>query len=87
MRKKKISSVKLCQTDMIWYIMEIERIKLIQNFKFRRTRVSGSRLGAEQWSRFRGSSGADISNANTVPIKWTEKDYNWKVRLPGVGYC
>ncbi len=48
--------------------------------------VSGSRLGAEQWSRFRGSSGAGIGNATTVPVKWTEKDYNWKVRLPGVGH-
>ncbi|MHC4085207.1 MAG: outer membrane protein assembly factor BamB family protein [Planctomycetota bacterium] len=48
--------------------------------------VSCSRLGAEEWSRFRGPSGAGISDATTVPVKWTEKDYNWKVKLPGVGH-
>ena len=39
-----------------------------------------------EWSRFRGPNGAGISNATTVPDKWTEKDYNWKVELPGVGH-
>lgn len=38
------------------------------------------------WSRFRGPNGAGISNATTVPIRWTEKDYNWKVELPGLGH-
>ncbi|MCK4292633.1 MAG: PQQ-binding-like beta-propeller repeat protein [Planctomycetes bacterium] len=46
----------------------------------------GPRLGAAEWSRFRGPSGAGISDAATVPVKWTEKDYNWKVKLPGVGH-
>ena len=39
-----------------------------------------------QWSRFRGPNGQGISYAKTIPIKWTEKDYNWKVKLPGVGH-
>jgi outer membrane protein assembly factor BamB len=39
-----------------------------------------------QWSRFRGPNGQGISNAETIPIKWTEKDYNWKVKLPGGGH-
>ncbi|MHC4083625.1 MAG: outer membrane protein assembly factor BamB family protein [Planctomycetota bacterium] len=39
-----------------------------------------------QWTRFRGPNGQGISDAETIPIKWTERDYNWKVKLPGVGY-
>ena len=39
-----------------------------------------------EWSRFRGPNGAGISHATTVPAKWTEQDYNWKVALPGVGH-
>jgi hypothetical protein len=22
----------------------------------------------------------------TVPDKWTERDYNWRVKLPGIGH-
>lgn len=38
------------------------------------------------WTRFRGPNGSGISNAKTVPIRWTEKDYNWKIELPGPGH-
>ena len=38
------------------------------------------------WSRFRGPNGSGISSATTVPTRWTEKDYNWKVTLPGAGH-
>ncbi len=38
------------------------------------------------WNRFRGPNGSGISNAKTVPIRWTEKDYNWKIGLPGPGH-
>ena len=40
----------------------------------------------QEWTRFRGPNGQGISYAKTIPIKWTEKDYNWKVKLPGVGH-
>jgi outer membrane protein assembly factor BamB len=39
-----------------------------------------------EWTRFRGPNGSGISNAAKVPAKWTERDYNWKVKLPGIGY-
>ena len=39
-----------------------------------------------EWARFRGPNGSGISNATTMPIQWTEKDYNWTVKLPGVGH-
>jgi outer membrane protein assembly factor BamB len=41
---------------------------------------------AREWTRFRGPNGSGLSRATTVPVRWTEKDYNWKVRLPGVGH-
>jgi outer membrane protein assembly factor BamB len=40
----------------------------------------------QEWTRFRGPNGQGISNAKAIPVKWTEKDYNWKVRLPGIGH-
>ena len=45
-----------------------------------------SYAGEGEWSRFRGPNGTGISHATTVPARWTEKDYNWKVVLPGVGH-
>jgi outer membrane protein assembly factor BamB len=40
---------------------------------------------AQEWSRFRGPNGTGIST-QTLPIKWTEKDYLWKVSIPGRGH-
>ena len=40
----------------------------------------------QEWTRFRGPNGQGISHADTIPVKWTEKDYNWKVKLPGGGH-
>jgi outer membrane protein assembly factor BamB len=39
-----------------------------------------------EWTRFRGPNGSGISEAATVPAKWTERDYNWNVKLPGIGH-
>ena len=47
---------------------------------------SAACAGEGEWSRFRGPNGAGISDATTVPVRWTEQDYNWKVKLPGVGH-
>ena len=40
----------------------------------------------QEWTRFRGPNGQGVSDAKTIPVKWTEKDYNWKVELPGGGH-
>ncbi|HEY3320350.1 MAG TPA: PQQ-binding-like beta-propeller repeat protein [Planctomycetota bacterium] len=45
---------------------------------------SGAR--AENWPRFRGPNGQGLSDATTLPVKWTAQDYNWKVKLPGEGH-
>lgn len=41
---------------------------------------------AQEWSRFRGPNGTGLSPAATIPVTWTEKDFNWKVTLPGKGH-
>jgi outer membrane protein assembly factor BamB len=40
----------------------------------------------QEWTRFRGLNGQGISYAKTIPVKWTEEDYNWKIKLPGGGH-
>src|SRR5262249_23709810 len=42
---------------------------------------------AQEWTRFRGPNGSGVSAATTIPVRWTEKDYNWQVKLPGVGHA
>lgn len=48
--------------------------------------AAGVRAGEGDWPRFRGPNGQGISDATTIPVKWTESDYNWKVKLPGTGH-
>ncbi|MBM4017342.1 MAG: hypothetical protein FJ288_03290 [Planctomycetes bacterium] len=48
--------------------------------------AADARADADNWPRFRGPDGAGTSDAATIPVKWTEKDYNWKVELPGGGH-
>jgi outer membrane protein assembly factor BamB len=49
--------------------------------------VCTSIVSADEWSRFRGPNGQGQSDAaSTIPISWTDKDYNWKVSLPGLGH-
>lgn len=40
---------------------------------------------AQEWTRFRGPNGSGISDAKTVPVKWSDSDINWKAKLPGEG--
>jgi outer membrane protein assembly factor BamB len=41
---------------------------------------------AQEWTRFRGPNGQGISRCKTIPVKWTQDDYNWKIKLPGGGH-
>ena len=36
--------------------------------------------------RLRGPNGGGIGEPVTVPFQWTTNDYNWRVKLPGVGH-
>ena len=40
----------------------------------------------QEWTRFRGPNGTGVSDAKTIPVTWTEKDFNWQVKLPGTGH-
>ncbi len=40
----------------------------------------------DNWPRFRGPNGQGVSDATTIPVKWSEQDYKWKVELPGGGH-
>jgi len=39
----------------------------------------------QEWTRFRGPNGSGISRATTIPVKWTDEDYNWQIDLPVQG--
>lgn len=41
---------------------------------------------ADNWPRFRGPNGQGISEDKTIPVKWSEQDYRWKIELPGGGH-
>jgi outer membrane protein assembly factor BamB len=41
---------------------------------------------ADNWPRFRGPNGQGISDAKTIPTKWSPSGYNWKIELPGGGH-
>lgn len=38
------------------------------------------------WPRFQGPNGTGTANNQNLPIKWTEENILWKVKLPGVGH-
>ncbi|MBM3848247.1 MAG: hypothetical protein FJ405_18415, partial [Verrucomicrobia bacterium] len=48
--------------------------------------LSIGHAGEADWPRFRGPNGTGISEAKTIPVRWTEKDYNWVVTLPSPGH-
>lgn len=48
--------------------------------------VFSSAAPAQEWTRFRGPNGTGVSAATTIPVKWSDADYNWKVELPGIGH-
>lgn len=45
-----------------------------------------STAAGQEWARFRGPNGTGVSNAKTIPVRWSESDYNWKIKLPGIGH-
>ncbi len=40
----------------------------------------------QEWTRFRGPNGTGVSHTVTLPTKWNEQDYLWRVKLPGMGH-
>src|SRR5262245_36257802 len=41
---------------------------------------------ADEWPRFRGPNGAGVSEEKSIPVTWAEKDFAWRVAVPGLGH-
>lgn len=43
---------------------------------------------AQEWTRFHGPNGQGVavSGSDSIPSKWSAKDYDWQTDLPGVGH-
>lgn len=41
---------------------------------------------AQEWTRFRGPNGTGVSETKGIPLTWTEKDFRWRVEIPGQGH-
>ncbi len=41
---------------------------------------------SQEWTRFHGPNGQGVSTLKSFPAQWTEKDINWKIKLPGIGH-
>ena len=48
--------------------------------------ASGQTSFAENWPRFRGQNGTGTSAQKGFPVAWTDQDYLWKSRIPGLGH-
>jgi len=43
-------------------------------------------VDGQQWNRFRGPNGSGVSETTTIPVRWSDTDYNWITLLPGRGH-
>jgi outer membrane protein assembly factor BamB len=50
------------------------------------TAAAGEHATSPEWTRFRGPNGSGVSAATGIPLRWTDDDYLWKVKLPGIGH-
>jgi outer membrane protein assembly factor BamB len=44
------------------------------------------RAAAADWPRFRGPNGSGVDASANTPAKFTERELDWKIALPGVGH-
>ncbi len=47
--------------------------------------VLANHAAAQQWTRFRGPNGTGESEANAIPVSWSDGEELWKATLPGAG--
>jgi outer membrane protein assembly factor BamB len=48
--------------------------------------LAASLAWGQEWTRFRGPNGGGESEATTVPVRWGNEDYNFRIALPGKGH-
>lgn len=39
-----------------------------------------------KWERFRGPNGSGIDTSTTLPVQWTEANFEWQTKIPGRGH-
>jgi len=66
--------------------MKTERLSVVSGIVMSLALIFVSVSQGQEWTRFRGSNGQGISHARNIPVKWTDDDYNWKVKLPAGGH-
>ncbi len=66
--------------------MEIIKRTTRQSFSLLCILLLTCAVQGQQWTRFRGPNGQGISLAQSMPVKWTQKDFKWKVKLPAGGH-
>lgn len=48
--------------------------------------LSAPLVHSQEWTRFRGPNGSGINQRVSIPAVWAEKDFRWKISLPGDGH-
>lgn len=48
--------------------------------------LCGNAIYSQEWTRFRGPNGSGRGTALELPATITEKDFNWRIKLPGHGH-
>lgn len=67
----------------------MRKCNLVFGLVFGLSCVTATQLSAQEWARFRGPNGTGVAKSgasDSIPVEWSEKDYNWKTKLPGEGH-
>ena len=48
--------------------------------------LAGVGAASADWTRFRGTNGSGVEAAANTPVSFTDKDFKWKIALPGTGH-
>ncbi len=48
--------------------------------------LGGGAWAGADWTRFRGANGSGVEASANTPAVFTEKDFKWKIDLPGIGH-
>src|SRR6476661_9547135 len=48
--------------------------------------LAGVAVAGADWTRFRGTNGSGVEASANTPASFTEKDFKWKISLPGTGH-
>jgi outer membrane protein assembly factor BamB len=64
----------------------IKITSLVLHFIYLSSQLPGQSISHDNWPRFRGPNGQGVNRTVSLPVKWQEKDFTWKINLPGKGH-